>query len=192
MTFPLSLPFDPATGVVVGRESSERRLSQLRGCFADEGAFEEALRADPMVYAVTGVEIGSGPGDLHYGVGVLYPGRVGDEFYLTRGHVHAWREAAEVYVTTHGAGLMLLEDEHSGRAWVEPMTAASVLVVPPFTLHRTVNVGGEPLVYVGVYPAAAGHDYAAVQARGFVQVALADASASTCGLQGVRVTRRNQ
>ena len=73
-----------------------------------------------------------------------------------------------------------------------PMNAASVLVVPPFTLHRTVNVGPEALVYVGVYPAAAGHDYAAVESRGFVQVALADASAATCGLQGVRVTRRNQ
>jgi glucose-6-phosphate isomerase len=36
-----------------------------------------------------------------------------------------------------------------------------------------VNTGDEPLVYLGVYPAAAGHDYAAVAERNFRYVVVA-------------------
>ncbi|HEX2864547.1 MAG TPA: glucose-6-phosphate isomerase family protein [Deinococcales bacterium] len=188
----LALSFDPQTGAMPGREpSSVRRLSDLRGCFADGAAFEAAVAAgDPVVYEVTSVDAGNGPGDLAYGVGVLYPGRVGDEFYLTRGHVHEWREAAEIYLTTRGRGLMLMQDERTGRAWAEPMTENGILVVPAFTLHRTVNVGDEPLVYIGINPAAAGHDYGVVQNPGFAQVAVADPQGSAAGLTGVRVKER--
>jgi glucose-6-phosphate isomerase, archaeal len=168
-----SIPYNPLTGAVDGRPVVERRLSQLQDAFADTQAYQAALReGDRLVYQVTSVEPAGGPGQLHYGLGVVYPGRVGSEYYLTRGHIHSWRPAAEVYLCLGGEGLMLLEDE-DGRCQVEPMRANTAVYVPGSTAHRTVNTGTQPLVYWGVYPAEAGHDYAFVQQRGFQQVVVA-------------------
>jgi glucose-6-phosphate isomerase len=47
--------------------------------------------------------------------------------------------------------------------------------VPGYTAHRTVNVGDEPLVYLGIYPANAGHDYGQIAKRNFRQMVLAGA-----------------
>lgn len=160
--------FDPFTGRIEGAPLVERRLADLRGCFADAAAYEAALaRGNPLVYTVASIEPASGPGDLHYGVGLILPGRVGDEYYLTKGHLHAWRDAAEVYIGLSGEGQMLLEDEASGECRLAPLIPHGVVYVPGRTAHRTVNTGDTPLTYVGIYPAAAGHDYAALAARNF-------------------------
>lgn len=153
------------------RRMIERRLSDLRGCFADSAAYQAALaRENSLVYAVSAVEPFGGDGQLHYGLGMVLPGRVGDEFYLTKGHLHAHRPAAEVYIGLRGEGAMLLEDESSGESRLVPLRAQSVVYVPGHTAHRTVNTGSEPLVYIGVYPANAGHDYASIAAKNFRQV----------------------
>ena len=39
--------------------------------------------------------------------------------------------------------------------------------VPPRWVHRTVNTGPEPLVFLASYFAGAGHDYASVERSGF-------------------------
>lgn len=169
--FPQLVRFDPEQARVEGAPAVERRLSDLRGVFADAAAYKAALvEGDPVVYRVYSVEPGSGQGQLHYGLGVLMPGRVGDEYYLTKGHLHAWRPAAEVYIGLRGAGVMLLEDETGGHSQMVPLTASSVVYVPGHTAHRTINTGEQPLVYLGVYPSEAGHDYGAIAERNFAHV----------------------
>lgn len=163
--------FETQGGDLSGGEEVRRRLSQLGGCFADEAAYAGALaEGDPLVYRVTSVQAGSGPGDLHYGLGVLYPGKVGNEYFLTKGHYHEYRAAAEVYIGLAGAGMMLLEDEATGTCAALPFGRGRVVYVPGFTAHRTINTGTEPLVYFGVYPANAGHDYGAIAVNNFRQM----------------------
>lgn len=158
-------------GLLSGRSRTERRLSDLRGSFRDAAAYARALEGgDPLLYAVAAVEPAVGDGQLHYGLGILYPGKIGDEYYLTKGHCHARRCAAEVYVGLKGEGRMLLEDETTGESRMVPLRADSVVYVPGHTAHRTANVGVEPLVYLGIYPADAGHDYGAIAARNFRMV----------------------
>lgn len=165
---------DPHTGLLRGAVPLTRRLSDLRGCFADAAAYTAALaQGDPLVYSVTSAEPAEGPGALHYGVGRIEPGRVGDEYHLTKGHLHAWRDAAELYFGLAGAGLMLLQDEDGGAARAVPLEPGAAVYVPGRTAHRTVNTGTGPLVYLGVYPAAAGHDYGALAEHNFRQVVLA-------------------
>jgi len=160
--------FDPETGKVEGVQGVSRRLADLRGAFADPVAFEEALHKDnPIVYTVSSVTPGDGKGDLHYGVGVLFPGTVGQEYYLTKGHLHSWREAAEIYVGLHGEGRMLLEDEATKESTVVELLPNSTVYVPGHTMHRTINVGPVPLLYIGIYPADAGHDYREIAKRNF-------------------------
>lgn len=145
-----------------------RRLSDLRECFADRQAFEAALeQANPVVYEVTAVEPASGDGQLHYGLGILYPGRVGEEYFLTKGHYHSHRPAAEVYIGLSGSGVMLLEEEGTGESRLIPLHANSVVYVPGHTAHRTANIGTDPLVYIGIYPSNAGHDYSTISAKNF-------------------------
>lgn len=167
----LTQQYDPATAELDSDAVVERRLSQLRGCFADEDAYEAALaREDTLLYRVTAVEPANGDGDLHYGLGVLYPGKVGNEYFLTKGHLHSTREAAEVYIGLSGEGYMLLEDEQTHESRLEAFGAGKVIYVPGYTAHRTINTGNEPLTYFGVYPANAGHDYGAIAERNFLKV----------------------
>jgi glucose-6-phosphate isomerase len=163
--------FDPVSGRIDGAPLTERHLTDLRGCFYDSAAYEAALLAgNPLLYTVASVECGGGEGDLHYGLGRIMPGRVGSEYFMTKGHFHAWREAAEIYIGLEGEGVMLLEDEGSGTTQIVPLRRHEAVYVPGRTAHRTINVGPSPLTYLGVYPASAGHDYGAIGQRNFRKV----------------------
>jgi glucose-6-phosphate isomerase len=165
----VSFDFDCAS--LGSRLIVRRHLSDLAGSFADEAAYADALKAgDPLLYEVTAVEPASGDGQLHYGLGILYPGKIGSEYFLTKGHYHSHRPAAEVYVGLRGEGAMLLEDEKSGESRMVPLRAQSVVYVPGHTAHRTVNTGTVPLVYLGIYQSNAGHDYGAIAQRNFRQI----------------------
>ena len=161
-----------------------RRLSDIRDCFVDPAAVDTHIaEADAVAYTVISVEGGDGDGDLHFGLGVLEPGRIGDEYFMTKGHLHAWRDASEIYIGMSGHGVLLLEHEDGGTVrWAE-LTSGSLVYVPARTAHRTINTGDVPLVYLGIYPAAAGHDYAAIGESNFAQVVVA-------GADGPEVRRR--
>lgn len=174
------LRFDPQTGDIEGRDATVRFLSDLASSFADRTAFEAELAAgDRIIYRATQVEDSDGDGDLHYGLAVLYPGKVGDEYHLTKGHIHAWRSAAEVYICLNGRGLMLLEDERSGESIVAPLECNQTVYVPTHMAHRTINTGDEPLVYWGILSSRAGHDYGAIAQRNFNKVVVEIDGAST-------------
>jgi len=157
-------------GVLSGAPLTRRYLSDLRGSFADLAAYERALQTgNPLLYSVSAVDAPQGDGQLNYAVGTLLPGRVGPEYYLTKGHYHARREAAEVYIGLSGEGLMLLENE-PGETRLLPLQSQKIVYVPGHTAHRTINTGTAPLVYLGVYPADAGHDYGAIARNNFRHV----------------------
>jgi len=137
----------------------EKRLSELAGLYADAAAFAAALReGDRVVYAVEDFRPSTDPGDMIFGVTRMMPGRIGREFFLTRGHIHGKANRPELYYGQGGRGLMLLESPDGETRTVEigPNTAC---YVPPFWIHRSVNIGTEDLVMVFAYPADSGQDY---------------------------------
>ena len=167
----LSLAYSLGSARIGERPFVQRRLHDLRGCFADIAAYEAALaEEDAVLYEVTAIEPANGDGQLHYGLGVLYPGKVGEEYYMTKGHYHSRRSAAEVYVGLKGEGVMLLEDESSGESRMVILRENCTVYVPGHTAHRTMNTGTEPLVYLGIYPSNAGHDYGAIAQRNFRKI----------------------
>lgn len=166
--------FDPETGVIEGGELTTRRLSDLRSAFARPEAVDAVLNiGDPVIYTVSSVRTTTGEGQLHYGAGRIMPGRIGDEYYLTKGHLHSWRPAAELYIGICGRGRMILQEESSGKTVVLDLLPYTTVYVPGGTAHRTVNVGDEPLMYLGVYPADAGHDYSPLERHNFSKVIVA-------------------
>lgn len=165
-----ALAFDPVTGIIVGRVATSRFLADVGASFADQQACSHLLAENPLLYQVTQVEDHAGEGQIHYGIGIIMPGKVGREYFMTKGHLHAWRPAAEVYIGLRGRGMMVLEDERTGECRAVPLEANSTVYVPGHTAHRTVNVGDEPLVYWGILSSAAGHDYGTVGERNFRKV----------------------
>ena len=145
-----------------------RRLSTLAGQYADRRAYEAALAlSDRVVYVVYEVRRPPASGELVHGVSIVHPGKVGDEFFMTRGHFHRPLETAEVYYCLGGRGMAVMETLQ-GEWAVEELSAGRVLYVPPGWAHRSVNVGAqEDLVIFFVYAGNAAHDYATIEERGF-------------------------
>jgi glucose-6-phosphate isomerase, archaeal len=156
----------------------ERRASAMAGAYDDAAALQELIAAgDPVVYEVEQRDVPEEVGQLICCTTVIHPGTVGDEYFMTKGHFHAVRETAEIYLGLAGQGRLVLQDER-GAATVLPMESGTVAYVPPGWAHRTVNTGEEPLVFFAVYPGQAGHDYAAIEASGFsLRVLRTDAGA---------------
>ncbi|WP_318371796.1 glucose-6-phosphate isomerase family protein [Enterobacter sp.] len=140
------------------------RMQALAGVFSNQSAWSEC---DPerVVYDVELFDSPSAEGELYVGVTHLYAGRVGDEFFMTRGHFHQRREQGEVYFGLHGEGLLLLQSEQ-GEARLEYVFPGSVHIIPGNTAHRLINTGAVTLSALAVWPCAAGHDYASL-AGGF-------------------------
>ena len=106
---------DLEKGAITGGSSREVRLSAIKDFFVDKEAVQRVLEHDdPVIYTVSGIEPASGDGQLHYGLGKISPGKIGEEYYITKGHFHTVRAAAEIYIGLSGRGMMLLEEEESG------------------------------------------------------------------------------
>jgi glucose-6-phosphate isomerase len=145
-----------------------RRLSNMRGQFLDSDAYQRMLEEDDrLLYEVYEIRRPEVPGELLHGISIVHPGKVGDEYYMTKGHFHNVLDTAEVYYCLRGQGFMVMENPQ-GEWSVEPLRPQSVLYVPPCWAHRTVNTGAEEdLVTFFVYPGDAGHDYGSIEKQGY-------------------------
>ncbi len=147
---------------------TERRLSALEGQFADEAAFRTMIaHGDPLLYEVYEFGAERVPGGLLSGVSILHSGRVGEEYFMTKGHFHQLLETAESYYCLAGRGFMVMETPEGDTAVAE-LGPGTALYVPPRWAHRSVNIDdSDDLITHFVYPATAGHDYGTIESRGF-------------------------
>ena len=107
--------------------------------------------------------------DIFFGTTIIYPGKVGSEYHLTRGHYHSKRNHAETHQALSGKGLVLFERE-DGTTRSAELTPGKITYIPPYWAHRSINTGDVPLVFLWTCPVEAGHDYAALGHRGMRQV----------------------
>ncbi len=151
-------------GSTVG--STVRTIADLRGVFGDEEA-RRALDPETVVYRVQSYQPApeGTEGALAWGNTIIEPGRVGDEYFMTKGHFHKRRNRAEFYITVQGQGALILMDE-SRRTWYEPMQPGSVHYIPGGTAHRVANTGSSVLAFVACWSSDAGHDYESILASG--------------------------
>jgi glucose-6-phosphate isomerase, archaeal len=165
---PATLAVDHAAGRLVGATGRyEKRLRDLAGLYGDEEAFAALVgrSGDAVVYEVTDYRPSADAGDMILGVTRMAPGRVGGEFFLTRGHIHARADRPEMYRGEAGRGVMLMESPEGELRTVE-VAPTVVCYVPPFWIHRSVNVGDDDLVMSFTYPADSGQDYAIIERSG--------------------------
>lgn len=169
------LPFTRTVNLQTGaildaRTVAQRFLSDLEGVFADPSAEAALLEQNPLIYEV--YEATENPeltGHLLYSTTVIHPGKVGSEYFMTRGHYHALEDRAELYFGLLGEGCLLLQNRE-GMVNLQPVSPGTAAYVPPCWAHRTINTGAESFVFLAVYPAEAGHNYAAIAEQGFASI----------------------
>jgi glucose-6-phosphate isomerase len=161
------MDFSLLNGLSQKAVSTKRKLSQMKGMYADTAAFEKAVTGgDPLVYEFYELGVPENSGDLAFGTSITYPGKVGNEYYMTKGHFHTVLETAEVYYTLSGEGCMLLENPE-GDVALYPMIPGSAVYVPKRYAHRSINTGKIPMVSFFAFRGDAGHNYATIETKGY-------------------------
>lgn len=162
------IDFDMKSGLSETLDTEKRYLSQMKGMFSDSAAFEIAVQnGNPMVYEFHSLDVGESSGDLAFGCSILNPGKVGDEYYFTKGHFHTILNTSEVYYCLNGHGYMLMENMR-GDWSAQELTPGKAVYVPKGYAHRSVNVSKEEkLVTFFVFRADAGHDYGTIETKGY-------------------------
>ncbi|WP_158602948.1 glucose-6-phosphate isomerase family protein [Jiangella rhizosphaerae] len=145
----------------------EKFLGDLTGLYRDTEAFEAALAADDgrPVYWVESSTPDDGNGSLTVGLSVLEAGSIGDEYFMTRGHLHRRADRAELYYGLSGRGVILL-DSLDGESHAIEITPGDAVHIPGHWVHRSVNVGTSRLATLFCYPTDAGQDYALIEKAG--------------------------
>ena len=149
-----------------------RNLTDMDWMFKDQRAVEKLKAEDPQIYRYYNVKIPEEKGHLQHCISVINPGKIGEEYYMTKGHFHARKETAEVYYTIQGRGKLLLQSVTDRKPEVQilEMEKGSLSYVPPCWAHRCVNTGNEELVFAGIYPGDAGHIYGEIEEKGFARL----------------------
>lgn len=164
---PLHAQIDWESGVLSQGVKRVRRVSDMIGLYHDEAAEHQAVaEGDPIVYEYTTIELPEEANHVLFGTTTIFPGRVGSEYYMTKGHYHERRDTGEVYVCFSGQGRLVMETE-AGQTEVLAMFPGSVAYVPPHWAHRVSNVGDDPLLFFAAFPGHAGHDYGTIAQVGF-------------------------
>lgn len=164
------------TGMLVNGGGHYRKtFRDLSGLYADHRAFDSLLatKADDVAYEVTSHTPGQTVSDLIFGITRMQPGKVGREFYLTRGHIHAVGNRSEIYQVLAGRGVMQMESL-DGEVRLIEMRPQDICYVPPYWIHRSINIGDSDLVMFFAYPGDSGQDYGIIERSNGLRVRVLD------------------
>ena len=136
-------PFDVKINMSTGEldmadNAYNRHLSQMAAMYEDQEAVRKLLEVDPVIYKVYEKQLPQLPGELQWCMSVTLPGMVGREYYMTKGHYHAVRETAEIYLCVGGEGYLLMETEQ-GEVDYREMRPNTCVYVPAYWAHRSIN-----------------------------------------------------
>lgn len=168
MLKPFNIEFDLKSGLSDSKKSSKRYLSNMADMFYDAQKAGEILKhRDPLIYEFYEMGVPETAGDVAFGTSIVYPGKIGNEYFMTKGHFHTVLETAETYLCIRGKGYMLMETPE-GQWDAQEFVPGKAVYVPKRWAHRSINVSpDEPLVTFFAFRADAGHDYGTIEAKGF-------------------------
>jgi glucose-6-phosphate isomerase len=144
-----------------------RKLKDLNGVYLDVKTFDK-MDSETVVYTVqTWMPIPEGsPGGLFFGTSTIMPGKVGNEYFMTKGHFHLQADSAEFYWGVQGKGILILMDRlRNTRA--EKVYPGSLHYIGGNIAHRLANIGKENLIVGACWPSESGHDYEEIAVNGF-------------------------
>ena len=100
-----TLDFDLQSGFSQNTETTKRYLSDMEGFYEDSEAVKSILeKENPLIYEFYELGCPEREGDLAFGTTIVYPGLIGSEYYMTKGHFHRKVDTAEVYYVLEECG----------------------------------------------------------------------------------------
>ncbi len=167
----IDTPFkvDYSNGNISGKSviNPVKKIKDLQHIFEDKKAFLK-IDKEKIIYEVQvirPVEEGR-KGGLFYGKTIIHPGKVGNEYFMTKGHFHQKVDRAEFYWGIEGEGMLILMDKNRN-TWAEKMYSGSLHYINGYIAHRTVNTGTTKLSFGACWPSDAGHNYQEIIDNGF-------------------------
>ena len=155
--------------LLAGKEVTKscRKLADLSDIFQDKSAFDK-MPSETLLYEVYSYipTQEDSCGALNFGLTRISPGKVGQEYFMTKGHFHAQDSCAEYYWGIEGEGVLILMDRQRN-TWGENMFPGSLHYIPGGVAHRVANTGNKVLSFGACWPSNAGHNYAEIAERGF-------------------------
>jgi len=169
--YPISVMFDAKTGLFTPcKQTAERKVSDLKMMFHDKAAVQSILsKGDQIIYEIRYHPFPTSKSDMAMGVTRIFPGKVGREYHMTKGHIHERDDQPEIYHCVQGTGYILM-DTLDGEFRSEPWQPGVITHIPPMWAHRVVNTGSDMLIFVASYHLAAGHIYEKVESQGFAKI----------------------
>jgi glucose-6-phosphate isomerase, archaeal len=166
--FPMNLNFK--TGELTPNDwTNIRKLSDMKGMFLDTEAECRILeKEDPLIYSFSEKVLPEENGHLQLATTTIYPGKVGDEYHMTKGHYHRRPDTSEMYLGLDGEGCLLVQTVE-GEFESITIRPGTVAYIPPYWGHRMVNEGMKPFIFFAIYPGDAGHNYGDIERTGFVK-----------------------
>lgn len=148
-------------------EMQKRNLSSMVMMFSDQKAVEDTLKnEDRFIYQIRYYPFITRNSDMSLGTTMIMPGKIGNEYHMTKGHFHEADNQPEIYHCVTGEGalqMMDLNGEYHSAVW----TPGTITHIPPQFAHRVINTGTTPLVFVASFHVAAGHIYGPIESKGF-------------------------
>jgi glucose-6-phosphate isomerase len=171
MMRPFSMQLNFKTGGLTPHDRTNiRKLSDMKGMFSDGEAERRILeKENPLIYSFSEKILPEENGHLQLATTMIQPGKIGDEYYMTKGHYHRRPDTSEVYLGLSGEGCLLIQTEKGDfeSIVIQPGVTA---YIPPYWGHRMVNTGSAPFVFFAVYPGDAGHNYGDIEKTGFAKI----------------------
>ena len=159
--------FSLKDGLSPDRESIKRQLSKMNGMYSDQKAYEHLIKENPLIYEFYDCGILEKESSIAFGTSIIYPGKVGNEYFMTKGHYHNIMDTAEVYYCLSGCGYIMMETMR-GNWETQKMIPGTAVYVPGNFAHRSINTSDlEPLVTFFAFRGDAGHDYGKIESKGF-------------------------
>ncbi len=144
-------------------KTEERRLKDMEGFFHDKEAFNKADK-EKSVYRICYFNFDG----LSCAITVMSSGKIGNEYFLTKGHFHRPLEMSEIYIFLSGQGVSILQRKDKEKpVLIAPLTRGTVAYAPPFYAHRTVNIGNDDLCWISIFDTKARLDYEPILKEGF-------------------------
>lgn len=144
-----------------------RLLKDISGIFLDQDTLAEMNPETPAYSVQAWLPVAEGtPGGLSFGTSTIMPGKVGKEYFMTKGHFHSKSDRAEFYWGVQGKGILILMDRDRN-TWAEEVYPGSLHYIGGEIAHRLANTGSENLVVGACWPSDAGHDYDEIATNGF-------------------------
>lgn len=147
--------------------NKETYLKNIEHIFAKQECISEQ-NFNALVYSVQAwlPEDEGKSGGLFFGVSTIYPGKVGDEYFMTKGHFHSKSDRTEFYWGIQGEGMLLLMDRQRN-TWAERVFPGSLHYIPSHVAHRLCNTSTSKMIVGACWPSDAGHDYDEIANNGF-------------------------